>query len=208
MLTDTQLQDAKIARDAAQIAYTDLPEDTILNDPRHPHLQGYRVDEDFGTAINEGLNVYALTNSEGDIVIAFRGSWERQDWWDDVANLGYEQWRAAVDKVLPYLEEKLTDGPAGRQVIITGHSLGGALAQYAAYAYAQTDGAKKDNVSLYTFSGLSGVYGIEASSGEYRKSVAPVSRRSRRLVADGRKRCGGGWGGQPMAPEPQPGVCA
>ena len=42
----------------------------------------------------------------------------------------------------------------------------------------------------------------------HRKSTVPVSHRSRRLVADGRKRCRGGWGGQPMAPEPQPGVCA
>ncbi|MCA3503327.1 MAG: hypothetical protein IOD05_08780 [Rhodobacter sp.] len=42
----------------------------------------------------------------------------------------------------------------------------------------------------------------------HRKSVAHLSRRSRRLVADGRKRHRGGWGGQPMAPEPQPGVCA
>jgi hypothetical protein len=207
MLTNTQLQDAKIARDAAQIAYTKLSRGSLLNDPQHPNLQGYRVDTDFNTGNNEGLNVYALTNSEGDIVIAFRGSWETQDWWDDVANLGYAQWNAAANTVLPYLLEKLTDGPAGRQVIITGHSLGGALAQYAAYAYAQTPGAKKDKVSLYTFSGLSGVYGIEASSGEYRKSVAPVSRRSRRFVAGGRKRCGGGWG-QPMAPEPQLGVCA
>jgi len=41
----------------------------------------------------------------------------------------------------------------------------------------------------------------------HRKTARFVRHRSRRLVADGRKRCGGGWG-QPMAPEPQREVCA
>ncbi|MCA3508116.1 MAG: hypothetical protein IOD01_12695 [Rhodobacter sp.] len=73
MLTEQEFADAKVARDAADIAYDDLFSGPLSSDPGNPSLAGYRVEEIFGIG-HPRARAYALRNNAGDVVIAFRGS--------------------------------------------------------------------------------------------------------------------------------------
>jgi hypothetical protein len=58
------------------------------------------------------------------------------------------------------------------KIYFTGHSLGGALAQYAAYEYLQTlSASQKSRVSLITFNAFGGVDGIKQNLGGYDSTV-------------------------------------
>src|SRR6185312_13384854 len=61
------------------------------------------------------------------------------------------------------------------KIHFTGQSLGGALAQYAAYEYVLSHqgltGFSKANVTLTTFNGFGGVLGLEQNTGGYQSSV-------------------------------------
>ncbi|MCB1378822.1 MAG: DUF2974 domain-containing protein, partial [Alphaproteobacteria bacterium] len=149
------MTNANLGLDAADIAYLEMAEGGKINRPGSP-LDGYTVDKRFGPS-GSGAAAYGLSNANGDVVIAFRGTQDLTDVVDDVGNLGYRQWEEDLKAdVTNYLDANWTG-----EVTFAGHSLGGALAQYAAYDIAGAEPGRKGDMNLYTFNGLGGLNGIE-----------------------------------------------
>ena len=113
--------------------------------------------------------------STNEIIVAFGGTDgpDPVDWTSNT-QLGWNQWETSRNLVFDYLRP-LVD--AGTKVHFTGQSLGGALAQYAAYEWVQTKltttnpldpeflaDFNRQNVSLTTFNGIGGRPGIERTS--------------------------------------------
>jgi len=97
---------------------------------------GWRLNADLdGTGFldiaTNGLKAIALTDGQGRIVIGFAGTEGIQDACSDIG-LGWSQWDSARDFILPYLDQ---EDSSIKEIHFTGHSLGGALAQYAAYEF-------------------------------------------------------------------------
>jgi len=91
-----------------------------------------------------------------EVIVAFRGTEPNaQDVYTDL-NLGVPQWKENRERVINYLSN-LTD--EGYGVNFTGHSLGGALAQYAAYDLLNT--SDDSSITLTTFNGLGGNDGLQ-----------------------------------------------
>lgn len=115
---------------------------------------GYEVVREFNDS-ETGFHAVAFKNANNEYVIAFRGTQPNfQDAYTDL-NLGWPQWNRNREEVLDFLrglEGQLTS------VSFTGHSLGGALAQYAAYEYANE--ADPATITLTTFNAFGGVQGI------------------------------------------------
>lgn len=88
------------------------------------------------------------------LVLAFCGSDEPLDLASGakLATCQYEPNRA---RLLAYARDR-----RWRSVLITGHSLGGGLAQYLAYDLARNWPASRGQLMLATFNGLGGVYGL------------------------------------------------
>lgn len=90
-------------------------------------------------------------------IVAFTGTQPNfQDAYSDL-NLGVPQWIANKVPLFQFLETLKANGNLV-QVDFTGHSLGGALAQYAAYEYALV--ANRASFTLTTFNAFGGVQGI------------------------------------------------
>ncbi len=119
-----------------------------------------------------GFKFTAYRNaSTNEIIVAFGGTdgLDPVDWTSNT-QLGWNQWKNSRNLVFDYLRP-LVD--AGTKVHFTGQSLGGALAQYAAYEWVQTKLTVIDendpefladfdqsNVTLTTFNGLGGLKGL------------------------------------------------
>jgi Ca2+-binding RTX toxin-like protein len=104
--------------------------------------------------------VYSADNGDGShrVIVAFAGTEDGQDMIADLS-LGWGQWQENRDKIFDYLKDF---NPS--EIVFTGHSLGGALAQYATYEYLDNYG--KDSgaqVSLVTFNALGGLTGLETN---------------------------------------------
>lgn len=99
-------------------------------------------------------------------IVAFTGTQLNfQDAYSDL-NLGWQQWSNNKDPLFQFLAALKADPELGlEQVDFTGHSLGGALAQYAAYEYAGE--AEPGSVTLTTFNALGGAQGILQNLGVY-----------------------------------------
>lgn len=114
------------------------------------------VDRQFGSS-DSGLTGYALRNpATGDVVIAFRGTNDLADWGDNIGNLGWRQWQQAAPDVRSYLNANWSTG----ELTFAGHSLGGALSQYAAYDLAGDYASRRGQLNVYTLNGLGGINGI------------------------------------------------
>jgi len=105
-------------------------------------------------------------NGTSEYIVAFADSGDAKDFVADVA-LGMPQWSDAnKNNVFNYLNEL-----GATSVDFTGRSLGGVVAQYAAYDY------KKDNptatVSLATYNAFGGKSGLEQRDGVVDPSIAP-----------------------------------
>ena len=101
--------------------------------------------------------------SSNDLIVALSGTngLDAQDWWTNL-NLGMTQWRKIENG--ESLVNLLASTYSNLRVHFTGQSLGGALAQYAAYDYAQIlrragrfDASK---ISITTFNGLGASDGL------------------------------------------------
>ena len=82
------MTNANLGLDAADIAYLEMAEGGKINRPGSP-LDGYTVDKRFGPS-GSGAAAYGLSNANGDVVIAFRGTQDLTDVVDDVGNLSNE----------------------------------------------------------------------------------------------------------------------
>ncbi len=105
-----------------------------------------------------------------DFVVAFAGTEDLQDAYADI-RLGWDQWEHHRDVLLAGLGDLSSLGT----IHFTGHSLGGALAQYAAYEYAwkqrkflQDTGQpiSVPDITLTTFNSLGGVEALAQHSSE------------------------------------------
>ena len=104
-----------------------------------------------------------------DVILAFAGTDgpDARDWWGNILHLGWNQWSKNAPQIRPYLDGLLdsTTGASPYRIHFVGQSLGGAIAQYAAYDFvfnhrslAQFDRAK---LSLVTFNALGGVAALK-----------------------------------------------
>ena len=95
-------------------------------------------------------------------IVAFTGTQNWQDVAADIA-LGRPQWEENKFNVINYLNER-----GATEIDFTGRSLGGGLAQYAAYDYlkiAQENNITPADVSLATYNAFGGMAGLEQMYG-------------------------------------------
>ena len=143
-------------------------------------IEGYSVVNTYDIG-NTGfyLNVYQ-SQTGPDYIFSFRGTQDYKDAYADL-NLGISQWLNdnINEEILEYIRSIASEGA---HISFTGHSLGGALAQYAAYEYAfsssnpnRMPGEFEATYDLFTFNALGGELGLsdqELYPSGYDKSVA------------------------------------
>ncbi len=120
-------------------------------------LADYRTPQNSGGTAAAPMAALCLEPTSGDngpIVIAFRGTKKKDDIWSNL-NVGAKgvAKKEQRDAAFAFYEEMQKKYP-NREIILTGHSLGGNLAQYvAARAYSQADSAGKPmpTLSVRTF---------------------------------------------------------
>lgn len=117
-------------------------------------LPNYALDKDF-TDDDCGSGFYAAGFARDKaLVLAFRGTDEPLDLASG-ANLATCQYEPNRDRLIDYAGDK-----RWQSVLLTGHSLGGALAQYLAYDLAREWPASRPRFTVVTFNGLGGAYGL------------------------------------------------
>jgi Ca2+-binding RTX toxin-like protein len=128
-----------------------------------PVSGGYILDHVFTDLNNTGFGAAAFRNATtGEFIISFTGTQDVQDWSANILSMGWNQWTGEnASAVLAYLDDIVVNQGATK-IHFTGHSLGGALAQYAAYEYADIlPPDERDSISLTTFNALGGVDGLK-----------------------------------------------
>ena len=154
---------------------TTHPSMAILRPPFGPQFAfistSYRVDAIFDNPQDpSGFKAIAYRDElTKDIILAFAGTDgpDARDWWGNILHVGWNQWDANSPQVRTYLAQFFDSGTGSSsfRIHFVGQSLGGALAQYAAYdivsnhrLQAQFDSAK---LSLLTFNALGGVAALK-----------------------------------------------
>src|SRR5688572_7619876 len=138
-----------------------------------PNWQAFNVIEQSTTGF--GVVIFRGVYSNGgqiqtDYILAFRGTDGRdgKDWLANI-QLGRNQWQGAMDDVSDALQTLTNaDGsPFSGTIHFTGQSLGGALAQYAAYEYARVlgDSFRADRATLTTFNAFAAGAGLRKIHG-------------------------------------------
>ena len=99
-----------------------------------------------------------------ELIVAMGGTdgTDIKDWWANVTHYGWNQWKNNRATVLTALQDLIgrTQGPNSEQprIYFTGQSLGGALAQYAAYEFEEThEDYPRTELALITFNALGGI---------------------------------------------------
>ncbi|WHZ29132.1 MAG: Alkaline phosphatase [Nitrospira sp.] len=146
----------------------DTPTYDIL--PLYEIAPGFVKDSNDAQSVNvsNGFKFTAYRNSStNEVIIAFGGSdgIDPVDWTSNT-QLGWNQWEDSRELVFTYLRQFDSD----TKIHFTGQSLGGALAQYAAYEWVKKQSTvgdqdfnadfDKTNISLTTFNGLGGLKGL------------------------------------------------
>ncbi len=138
---------------------------------------------DSGTGLRASVYQRELRDGEGrplgkfDYVVAFAGTEDWQDAYADI-RLGWDQWGMSRDALL----DKLAGLSSSGTIHFTGHSLGGALAQYAAYEFSHSHReflrsqflpVVPPDITLTTFNALGGMDALEEHSGELAGGALP-----------------------------------
>lgn len=124
---------------------------------------GYELTSDTLTN-NEGLAIAVYRRRQSnDFILAFRGTEPTSlaDLATD-ANMGWPQYEQSRLRISELINKLLAEG--GR-LDITGHSLGGALAQFAAYNLAKAQPLDLQKVSLTTWNALGGQWALSRNGG-------------------------------------------
>ncbi|HSL03114.1 MAG TPA: putative Ig domain-containing protein [Nitrospiraceae bacterium] len=115
-------------------------------------------------------------NSPGspkEVILAFGGTDgpNPTDWVANTQHLGWNQWNENRDQIFEYLSNLSPD----TKITFSGQSLGGTLAQYAAYEWIQSKTADptfdKSRINLITYNALGGYLGLTSHLGPYQASV-------------------------------------
>lgn len=121
-----------------------------------PALPGYKVDELFDdTEKRTGFFAMSLENAErASLILAFCGTNELIDL-GSAANMAISQYLPNRERLLTCIVKQ-----HWQEIIICGHSLGGGLAQYLAYDAVCTHPALIEQITVVTFNGIGGRYGL------------------------------------------------
>src|SRR5678815_6124024 len=100
--------------------------------------QGYVVEQEFIVTATGFKAVAFRNNATNDVILAFGGTdgTNATDWKASLTTYGFSEWRSGRDEILDYLNRLPRNPDTGELTVtvnFTGQSLGGALAQYAAY---------------------------------------------------------------------------
>src|SRR5690349_16336304 len=182
--------------------YDDTPPDNFRPDFVYDHE--YVETRDL-TDAPSGLKAILFNKaSTNEYIIAFGGTdgLDPKDWQANALHLGWNQWQAAKAVVNRWI----TDARAiGATVHFTGQSLGGALAEFAAYDYLTSLGTDKvaDNqahITVTTFNGLGSELKLKEIYSNFNESLlAGVSESAAyRVRNDLVSRLGGGHSGIPV----------
>lgn len=157
------LNEFKIAFNAADGAYAADEGGGNLGGTGYSSVQG-----GFWFDSATGFKARAYTDGNGNYIIAFAGTETNnpQDAYQDLASFGWGQWFKNKPYVESFFADLMENGNPINSILFTGHSLGGALAQYAAYDFVKEGIIVPGNVSLATFNGLGGVSGLEKKYGQ------------------------------------------
>src|SRR6266542_4323091 len=127
-------------------------------------IDGWKIVTSFDDAGTGFGAVIFRNDDENRAIVAFRGTngLDWQDWWTNV-NLGGQQWTNNRVRITNALKG-LTDAqraPFQGEILFTGQSLGGALAQYALedYAIAKGNAFDPSKTKLITYNGLGALDG-------------------------------------------------
>ncbi|MEI4263597.1 lipase family protein [Roseovarius sp. D0-M9] len=155
---------------AAAAVYQDRPVGAAV-----PRLPDYYISDCFDCSTEQtGFQAALLRcDATGTVIVAFRGSDEHLDLAAGI-NLGLCQYGANRDNLLDIVMSLNAS-----RVLVCGHSLGGALAQYCAYDLMMRGRVSaRRELSLVTFNGVGGVAGLRRLHG----SVDPDIRTSLEAV--------------------------
>jgi len=165
---------AKLMAYASQAVYQDGPFAVANQQLELGNYVEYQKFSNTGT----GFNAY-IFKGKNDYVVSFAGT-NPKDLNDDLADISFGkiQWDAkgkdvgTVDgeDVLRAIKEIKSEDSDAR-FIFTGHSLGGALAECAAYNYVKGDINNSKDVEVITYNGLGGQALIESLGDEYSPDV-------------------------------------
>jgi hypothetical protein len=139
----------------------------------------YVVDRIFDEPSDKtGFKAIAYKNlATNDIVLAFAGTdgLNGKDWWGNTFHYGWNQWAANIGRIRAYLANFVNNGTLSAKISFVGQSLGGALAQYAAYDFVSQNPnialVEKKKISLVTFNALGGVAGLSDNVGSFNKDL-------------------------------------
>jgi|CXWL01.1.fsa_nt_gi Ca2+-binding RTX toxin-like protein len=158
-------------------------------EPQYSIPPGFLKELEFHSTPTTGFGFVAYvkrgaTSAETEVIIALRGTdgLNPTDWVSNSQYWGWNQWnspagRAQVFAFLDSLKTNPLDQDTAFQGTIhfTGQSLGGGLAQYAAYDYVlshqELTGFSKANITLTTFNGFGAALGFKQNAGGYNSDV-------------------------------------
>ncbi len=160
------------------LAPLDEEDPTIL--PRFDFAAGFFEFKQFPDAPGIPTGFKAITyeknvaGSPKEVVLAFGGTDgpNPTDWVANTQHLGWNQWRENRAQIFTYLNGL----PADTKITFTGQSLGGTLAQYAAYEWIKSKidadpTFDKSRINLITYNALGGYLGLTSNLGPYQASV-------------------------------------
>ena len=159
MATENQILDAAFAVYAVG---QDNPTPDIAPPAGFQRLTGNQF-----TVVNELTGLVATTYrnpTTNEHIISFRGTASPSGAVAD-ANRGWPQYQQSLAAVRSLLASVLAASPS-QKVVLTGHSLGGALAQFAAYDFARTNANAGSRIEMVTWNSLGGRWALEEHVGD------------------------------------------
>lgn len=124
------------------------------------YIEGYTYVDSWEAGT--GFKAHAYVDGAGNYVLAFAGTDDVRDAYQNLANFGMEQWKDVRPDLTVFFQDIVDDvNKPFSSIHFAGHSLGGALAQYAAYDFVERNVIETNQTTLTTFNALGGVLGLQ-----------------------------------------------